>query len=776
MSIRPRFPAPANGVAIVCLVAGALLALAPSRLPAQTGAEAQAPPTAAPPSAPQPAPEEPEASFFEATTVTATGSKRDTFEVATPVTVIPAATIERLAVDNAASLLRYEPGVDVNGVGPNQARPVIRGQRGLRVLFLEDGLRLNNARRQTDFGEITGLIDLDGVETVEVVRGPASVLYGSDAIGGVLNLIPKRAAFGAGRRLTGSADGRYGEAGDAAQAAASLAWRADRFDGEIGGSYHESSNYEAPAGTFGAIDLPQATEVLDTGLVDDSLRAAFDVALSESQGLRLRGQRYRADETGFGFVDPAEYGVEEEATVRILYPYQNFDRWTLTYEGSALGFALADTLDAKLYWQANGRQLVNDIAIDIGPLAPGWPRSEVLANTLNTTDLDTWGLRLEGIRALGAEHLLTWGVETYRDESRNTDESTTTTVLRFPFPPFEQRIVSTDAVANAPNARNSSNGVFLQDEWTALDRLRVTAGLRWQEVSTEATDTPGWETEGLDFADDQLVGALTATWQITESLNALASYGTAFRAPNIIERLFNGATPEGNGYQILNSGLISETSDNFDVGFKYRRREAFFELVGFRNEIQDGIVQYFLSDAEIAALPPDVRAEILASRARFVVQQRNVERLRYQGVELAVGYRAPFGLTVGGNVSYIDADRVDAANPPPGGNYGEKYVAYLRYEPERRRFWAEYRVRHNASADANLAANEPVPPVGSVLPAFTIHALGAGLRLYERAGVSHDLQVTVENLTDELYAEFSNSTFFRPEPGRSVKASYRVRF
>jgi len=87
----------------------------------------------------------PEASFFDSTTVTATGEERSVFQIATPVTVVTAEEIERLAPENAADLLREQPGVDVNGVGPNQARPVIRGQRGLRVLFLEDGLRLNNA-------------------------------------------------------------------------------------------------------------------------------------------------------------------------------------------------------------------------------------------------------------------------------------------------------------------------------------------------------------------------------------------------------------------------------------------------------------------------------------------------------------------------------------------------------------------------------------------------------------------------------------------------------
>lgn len=120
--------------------------------------------------------EAPIESFFSQTTVTATGSEVDVFTISTPVTVIRAEEIHRKIVNNAAELLVGYPGLDVNGVGPNQMRPIIRGQRGLRILFLENGLRMNNPRRQSDFGEITGLVPIESVETVEVVHGPASVL------------------------------------------------------------------------------------------------------------------------------------------------------------------------------------------------------------------------------------------------------------------------------------------------------------------------------------------------------------------------------------------------------------------------------------------------------------------------------------------------------------------------------------------------------------------------------------------------------------------------
>ena len=89
--------------------------------------------------------------------------------------------------------------------------------------------------------------------------------------------------------------------------------------------------------------------------------------------------------------------------------------------------------------------------------------------------------------------------------------------------------------------------------------------------------------------------------------------------------------------------------------------------------------------------------------------------------------------------------------------------------------WAEYRIRHNGSDRANLDPGEPVPPVGEVLPSFTVHTLAGGWTFLERDRQRHELTVRVENLTDELYAEFSNATFFRPQPERSFRIGYRLR-
>ena len=751
-------------------VAAALTALAllPGLAIAQeSNGSPDASPTTAEAQDEEPVPE----NFFGVATVTATGTRTETFGVPVPVTVLE--DLELQVPDNAADLLRAQPGVDVNGIGPNQARPIIRGLRGLRVLFLENGLRMNNARRQSDFGEIPGLIDIESVETLEVVRGPASVLYGTDAIGGVLNLVTKGPAIG--ERFQGGIRLRGSSADDQLKGTASVAGSSQAFAYQLGATYRDASDYDAPAGTYGDIKLDQDTTVVDSGVQDQSFWGRFDYRFNDRHDLFLRWNRYSASDAGFGFVEPEELGEGDDFRIRIQYPNQDFNKLTLGYEGYSLANPIADTFEAQLYYQDNERILVNDIDINIGPIFPGAPDSSVEADTRNFTDLETFGTRLQATRMLGDDNLLTYGAEYFEDDSFNTDSSVTTTTLRFPFPPFEMPVINTDDIANAPNATNTSLGLFAQDE-ILLGDLMVTLGARYQTVDTKAEKTPGWDTSGLDFDDSQLVGALNLLYQLSTKVNLTGSVGTAFRAPSIIERLFNGATPEGAGYQILNPDLVSEESTNFDIGFKFLDRHTYLNVTYFQNEIDNGIIQYFLSDEEIAELPQDTQDDIaILGDDVFVVQQRNIEQLEYRGFEASGGYRFDSGFSVGGNYTYIDADRTDSENPPTGDTFSDKLVIFGRYDQPSGRYWAEYRIRYSGDEDANLEANEPVPPVGDVLPSFTVHRLGGGVT-FEAGQLQHRLGLTIDNLTDELYAEFSNATFFRPQSKRTFIFTYDFRW
>lgn len=726
--------------------------------------------------------------FFE-TTVTATLSEVDAFAIPQSVSVIE--EVEENPVDNVAELILFEPGVEVNGVGVNQVRPIIRGQRGLRVLFLEDGLSLNNPRRQADFGEITGLVDTEQAETVEVVRGPASVLYGSGAIGGVLNVLTKAPPSGGGNDLRGGLALRASSADEQEKAAADVAGYGGRFRYTLQASFRDAEDYEAPSGSFGDVALEDEATVFDTGVEDDHLRGALTFELTDRQDLSFTGSRYRADQFGFGFIDPALLDPDFDGTqTRILYPFQDFDRYTLGWTGGGFDDGFVDTFDVRAYHQSNERELVFDADINIGPVFPRAPDSSVQIDTLNFTDLDTDGVRAELAKSLGERQRLTWGLDYTLDDSFNTDSSEQTITFRFPFPPsvignipgftcvdftppFECAFTDVNPFPNTPNAENTSWGLFAQDEIFATDRFRAIVGARYQDVETNAEPTPGQDVTGLDFDDDEVVGALNLLYAITDSFEVVGSVGTAFRAPSIVERLFNGITPEGLGYQLLNPDLVSETSEYFDLGLKYRVERGFFNLVYFENRIDDGIVQDFLSDEEIAQLPADVQDIIESSGVAFVVQQRNVDRTTIEGIEVAGAFSFGPGLTVGGNYTWLDGRREESDNPPTGDVAGDSFNAYLRWD--RKRFSVEYRLRHDGEEPAVFEPGDPVPVVGETLPSFTVHSLNAFGTVFDGSFASHQVGLMVENLTDELYAEFSNIGSFRPQPERNYVLTYRLR-
>ncbi|MFQ5529199.1 MAG: TonB-dependent receptor plug domain-containing protein, partial [Gemmatimonadota bacterium] len=216
--------------------------------------------------------------------VTATRALKRIFFTAAPVSVVGSDAIEAARPNNAADMIRRLPGVDINGVGANQQRPTIRGQRGQRILLLEDGLRLNNARRQADFGELPAIVNVNDLDRIEVVRGPASVLYGSDAIGGVVNMITGEApAFSEGDVVGGSVNFSYRSAGEQIWPTVDLFGRQGRVGYRASASYRDTEDYRAAGGTFGDITLDSDVNVFGSGVRDQNYGILLDYALGEKQ-------------------------------------------------------------------------------------------------------------------------------------------------------------------------------------------------------------------------------------------------------------------------------------------------------------------------------------------------------------------------------------------------------------------------------------------------------------------------------------------------------------
>ncbi|HKJ02720.1 MAG TPA: TonB-dependent receptor [Longimicrobiales bacterium] len=677
--------------------------------------------------------------------VTATRGPREASRIPQPVSVVQRRDLIQQVPNTVTDLFRNLPGLDVTGVGVNQGRPQIRGQRGQRILLLEDGIRLNNFRRQQDFGELPALVDVTGVERVEVVRGPASVLYGSDAIGGVVNIItrtPEQEGF------HGLVSGRYGSAESQKTGSARVFGRSGGFTVRAGGTLRRADAYEAPAGTFGDIELTAPVLVQNTGVEDRSMDLRLGWEPAGHHSVYGKFETYTADNAGFGSVDPNLY-APGSPDIQITYPSQTWSKFTAGYLGRELGTPLADQVTVTAYGQDNERNLQLGFELGLGPTAT--------MNILNQnfTNVRTYGARVEARKLADPRLLLTYGVDLVKERAEGTDHNSTVITGFGPDP-----ITDVSDRPQLPTASFLALGAFAQGEVTVTDRLSFVAGGRYQSAKAQTYATPGLEDlSPTSITDGTFVAALNSIFDLGGGVSLVGSAGRAFRSPNLIERFFDGATPEGSGYQIANPDLKAETSFNTDLGLRYRSRRLSLEGFYFRNKIFDGIrIQ-------------DLGTEVNGIEA---YQNTNVEELIFRGVELDGEVYFADGFTVGGNYTWMDSKDALKKENPVGESFNSKVTGTLRYDDPANRFWGSWEIRHNGDRkDVDLGTN----PIGDVLPAFTIQNLRVGATLFRtESGVSNRLVVAVTNLTDQLYAEFSNASFFRPEPRRSVTLSWEVVF
>jgi outer membrane receptor protein involved in Fe transport len=467
-----------------------------------------------------------------------------------------------------------------------------------------------------------------------------------------------------------------------------------------------------------------------------------------------RYQRYDADTAGFGLVEPDAY-APGSPRIEILYPFQEFDKFTLGYHGNGLGTPVADRVSVVAYYQDNDRRLNNNIT----GISLGAPGSELQIRTQNFTDIGTVGGRLEAAKLAWGRVMWTYGVDFFRDDSKNADASETT-VLGFGPP-----MISVDSTPSIPNATYQSVGVFAQADWQITDRGAVILGARWQSVQAKIKETPGLGDPLTRNTDQTLVAALNALYGVTDNVTLVGTVGRAFRSPNLVERFFEGPTPEGGGFQVRNPDLEPETSLNVDLGVRYKDRTLYAEAFVFQNEIRDGIRIDATGDS-VMSLPSFWNV--------------NVDKLRFRGVELLADVQLPAGFSVGANYTHFDTKDVGAIERgepenPVGDSYSDKLVAHLRYAHPGHRVWAEYEFRWNGERKDVFAPGQ-LPPVGDVLPAFTAHSLRAGLVVFRSGLHTQRVGVAVTNLTNALYAEFANTAFFRPQPRRGVLVTWDMTF
>jgi iron complex outermembrane recepter protein len=224
---------------------------------------------------------DPELHFEEVTTVT--GDARSQFDVFQPTAVLAGQELTKQLETSLGATLESQPGVAARSFGPAPARPVIRGLDGDRVLILQDGQRMGDLSSQSGDHGVT--VNPASATRIEVVRGPATLLYGANAVGGLVNVITDDIATRPIQGATGNVTFDAGSAASDTGGAADVHVGNGTFAMHAGGGGRHSGDVQTPEG----------------GLINSQSRNAFGSIGAGWTGPRSYfGVNYGYDDTKYG--------------------------------------------------------------------------------------------------------------------------------------------------------------------------------------------------------------------------------------------------------------------------------------------------------------------------------------------------------------------------------------------------------------------------------------------------------------------------------------------
>lgn len=644
--------------------------------------------------------------------VTATRSAKSNFEVATAVSVVGQDEIRELAPLTIADYLRAQPGAFVQATTPGQAIPIIRGLKGSEVLHMVDGFRLNTAFFRNSPNQYFALADAQNVEQIEVVRGPQSSLYGSDAMGGVVQVLTPEERFD-GSDWSGR--GRF---------------RAQYTSGDLS----SVGRVQGAAGKDG-ISISGGVTVQDVGrrkLGDGRGRLPYTDFSSHAADAKLLWSPL----PGHELMISAQY-LQQPKTARVDELIAGFGQ---TRPNSVeFYFQPQDRLFAQVRYTIDGEYGWFDRAqFQVGYQKINDDRRTREFGTANR-ELEENSSRLRGAAATfnkaAGNHEFVYGVEAYYD----TIDS------------FRERLnLNSGAITARPSrfpngSTMDSFAVFANDSIALAPRWQLDLGARYSSFDIEMPTTP--QGPGVSLSPDDLTGNAGLTFRATDTLHVVSNVGRGFRAPNIFDLGVFGDRPS-NRLAVPKTDLKPETVVTWDVGLKWDRPGVQAEVFFWRSNYKDKITS--------------VETGELTSSGRIIVTNRNVTDLDLWGVEAGARWYLDERSQAYGVVNFTrgeetyagdsyDADRV----PPINGRLG--FLYYLN-DAVSIDAWALYATRQDRLSPRDLT--DP-----RVNPDGTSGWATANVRVDWEFMPAATLGLRLENLADRRYREHGSGA---DEMGRSA--------
>lgn len=652
-------------------------------------------------------------------TVTANRYEKNAFETHIPVSLIRDQQVWQQGMDNVGELVQRQPGVTFNSVGPWSQKLVIRGLADPQVLTLIDGMRLDVLR---SYGNHAPLIDVDQIEQVEIIRGPASILYGSDAIGGVVNFITKKPTVVAtGFGIKGSIGLQYSSVNRQHSENVLLTSGLKNWTFLLGFTNRFAEDLQTPKG-----------RLANTGFRGYAIDAKIGFNPSTAHRFQIMGQYNHNKDVGVPI---------DKFAQRAKFLKYNRDLISFSYDYRAPG-AILNSIKANIYYQTGERNF--DAFIYQKPRGALFVNQTLVA----TRNVNNYGANFQNSLFLFDENLLTTGIDVFAEfdaSSRIADAviyNNQGTIVKDPPP---------DYAPPAPKANRKSIGIFLEDEYNLNQKLSFTFGTRVDYIISRAEATPGTLAEqNIREGDQNISGNFGVLYRLSESVRILANVGRAFKAPTLQERYFKGTAQVG--YLYGNPELNSETSLNLDGGIKWQFHKIIGEFNLFRNQIDNLIVMK----------PISVKADTF--------RYDNVGKAELFGGEIQNNFKIAQQLSLFLNASYIYGQDIKLNEPLPQippleGLFG------VRLEAPNNKYWLEL--------SARLVGNQNRVTKNELkTPGYQLYNFSSGIKLDQFFKLKSPLFLTlnIRNIFNTSYRDHLSTVTWWDAPGRNFTVGIKSSF
>ena len=539
-------------------------------------------------------------------------------DVTGSVTVITEQDIERQLAVDLQTMFKYDPSISSTGSGAGAQTLTVRGVGGNRVVFIKDGRRTNDGYAGGG-GYLVGrnYFDVAGVKQVEVAKGAASSLYGSDALGGIVVITTKDPSdyLVDQQSLVKVALGYQGQSN---QVAADITAAKDLGDFAISAVYSHRDSEEVQNYVE---DLP------GYDARSDALLLKVEQKLDEKRTLKYTLDYF--NQTTEQVITPSIQETEDEDT--------NIS-FALDYD-SDMATAIFDKWYGQLSYSRYEQQ------------------SDQISAARNYIDYNDYGFEQDilGLKAVfskevkgeNTEHEFVYGVDI--DLYDTTRPRLKTRVLN------DGTVDFTNEKQKAfPGADTSLVGVYMQDsiKFNETDWSLV-AGIRYDYYALEAKkDALYADIELDDITESAFSPKLGVIYQVDDNLSWYGQYVRGFKIPPHDQAYqSHGVEPF---YQILpNADLDPESSDSFEIGLRYASSDISVNLSTFYAAYDDFI------ETTIAGVEPTYIPNV----NKTFYQYQNISETQISGVEAGIAMYVTDDILLEANVAYVDGENKDSDQP-----------------------------------------------------------------------------------------------------------------